>query len=432
MSKLVAVLSAASLIGSLTWVAVERGWADDLIQNGPNPSFLNSLTEEGASRQLPAVNYALGNDEDVEFLFYDVDGNPTGLWDPCREIRYAINPKNEPPGARKLVHEAFDRVESLSGLRFTFVGETLQQPVSPREPVIDGEYSPVLVGYLPDKEFLSLANELGYLDKAVGLGGPDLEWVDTELEQSVAVSGLVYLSSTWVNEELLKVDQTYSGVSDLLIHEIGHLIGLGHFDDEYSIMYEFLEGGITNTDRSAFGLAGNGTCFQDSFYPFQFGDSDEVSTDTTVEPEFNIEGSVGSLFEATKNSIERLENDVVMQYPENGWIVIIAPGYVDQYYAAVFETPNSEANIQTSLNGPLRDLQRLVERENVGITPTEFGFELRYGELPSLYVEVQRELIAKIVYLESGYEIDLSYEVREPYLSKLREASDRLVSSFSR
>lgn len=433
-SRSVIGLTILSLIGSLSWVAIERGWTSNLLSSGLGSSLLGGMSAESPSRQLPAINYGLGAAEEVEFLSYDIYGNPTGLWDPCREIRYAINPKHEPPGARELVHEAFATVESLSGLKFTFVGETLQQPVSPREPVVDDEYSPILVGYLPDKEFLSLANELGYLDKAVGLGGPDLEWVDIELQQSVAVSGIVYLSSTWVNEQLLMANQTYSGVSDLLMHEIGHLIGLGHFDDEYSIMYEFMEnGGLTNTDRAAFSAAGNGSCFADSFYPYRFNDSDEVATNPDREPKATFEGSIGSLLMAVDNSIDRLENDVVMQYPENGWVFIIAPGYVDEYYAAVFENPNSDANIQTSLNNdPLRDLQRLTEKENVSITPTEFGFELRYAGLPSLYAEVQRELISRIVYLDSGFQIDLSYEASEPYLSKLREASERLINGFSR
>ena len=52
---------------------------------------------------------------------------PVG-WDPCKEIRYRVNPDGEPQGGRALIDRAVQRISDATGLAFEDVGDTDERP----------------------------------------------------------------------------------------------------------------------------------------------------------------------------------------------------------------------------------------------------------------------------------------------------------------
>lgn len=175
-------------------------------------------------RVRPAVEAEGGG----SYAFLDTqDGGerPVGF-DPCREIHYVVNPLGAPDGWQTVVAEAVATVEDASGLGFTYDGETDDRDFDDRV----GSFSrakPVLIGWAEDGEVSDLA------DDVAGIGGPTVLTVG---RLRGYVSGSVVLDQD--------VTDSFGDGSDgralhraLLLHELGHLVGLDHVDDPNELMY---------------------------------------------------------------------------------------------------------------------------------------------------------------------------------------------------
>jgi hypothetical protein len=148
----------------------------------------------------------------------------------CKPVRVEINTDSvtDPAAVKSLVLEAMGRVSAASGLQLVYVGPTDRRPRWPDPTLtIEGGAWPVLVAFAD-------TDELSHLEgKAVGLGGStraDINGVPRY------VTGEAALETDWVNTELTRIGGK-DKIRAVVMHELGHVIGLNHVDDRHEVMY---------------------------------------------------------------------------------------------------------------------------------------------------------------------------------------------------
>jgi hypothetical protein len=157
--------------------------------------------------------------------------NPRWLWDSCSgPITWKFNPASAPSGGLEQVKGSFDRVHAATGLDFAYAGTTDVTP-QPSDPGSSG--ADIVVGWIGSQAF---AQRHG---SAVGVGGAAY-WQGQRLFSGTKVNrafeGGVVLNAGYD-------DRLGSGFGrgvtwgDVLMHEIGHVIGLGHVGSESQMMF---------------------------------------------------------------------------------------------------------------------------------------------------------------------------------------------------
>lgn len=183
------------------------------------------------------------------FLDIQSDGEPVGF-SPCDPVRYVVNPTGAPRRWRQHVDTAIAEVERRTGLAFDDLGTTDDRDFGRR--IDDSGPSPVLIGWADESEVGDLA------DDVAGVGGPTM----------VTVGGIkVYVTGSVVldRDATAKLERTRDGDAmhvALLLHELGHLVGLDHVDDAGELMYP---DGIARTgygpgDLEGLAAVGAGRC----------------------------------------------------------------------------------------------------------------------------------------------------------------------------
>jgi hypothetical protein len=182
-------------------------------------------------------------------------------WDPCRPIHYVIRPDGAPPGGELAIRRAVSTVSQITGLRFSYDGETDESPRADR-PTVDaaryGErWSPVLVAWTNPQEYSAMA---GY----AGLGGPDAVSGATAGHRRY-VTGVVLLNRDHL-DSVVTWDDGQQQMEAVILHEFGHLIGLDHVSDPTQLMYRqpsVHPGYFGAGDRRGLAALSAGPCFRD-------------------------------------------------------------------------------------------------------------------------------------------------------------------------
>lgn len=162
----------------------------------------------------------------------DVTQGGAVLHDPCIPIRWKISTDRMPAGADEVVREAVADVAARTGLVWEGGGH-VDHPVSlKREPLVnDGtwHWAPVLIGWSTEAETPELA------ETTAGVGGP--------MVSRGAYGPDEYLRSGTVILDLDQFPKDLSNEADrarakaLVMHELGHVVGLDHVDDPNELMY---------------------------------------------------------------------------------------------------------------------------------------------------------------------------------------------------
>jgi hypothetical protein len=199
-------------------------------------------------RVVPAVTPPAG---DGGYLF-----EASARFDPCRPIRYVIS-GNEPfAGADTMLTQALAEAGRASGLSFVYAGRSSEPAGTNRPAYHPGRYgrswAPVLVAWTDATTVPALAGNVN------GLGGAIAASVHG---QRRLVSGLLYFDAP----ELFLVSQRgtgYAAMRTVMLHEIGHLLGLGHVQDPQQVMYptDDAQGGYAAGDLRGLAYAGAGPC----------------------------------------------------------------------------------------------------------------------------------------------------------------------------
>lgn len=167
-------------------------------------------------------------------------------WDPCREIHYEVNPDGGPEDAEGFVAEAVDEISAVTGLRFVYEGTTDRRP---DEDVSAIGRPPVLVAWSDEDEVSGLDGDV------VGLGGATALGMDG--------GRLRYVTGAVTLDTDLDADLDSAVARGVLLHELGHLVGLDHVSDPGELMYG--DGTLVRDfgpgDREGLVRLGEGRCF---------------------------------------------------------------------------------------------------------------------------------------------------------------------------
>lgn len=165
------------------------------------------------------------------FIHIDADSGLPSRFNPCAEVPYVINPAGAPEGAVEDVHEAFRRAELATGIRFVYEGEVDEVPTRARaayQPEVYGRrWAPVLVGWV----------EMDPAERE--REGPAVGWAAhtplvSPTRQDVVPTGVIGL-----DREATSVHPGFGAGrrwGNVVLHEIGHLLGLDHVEDPGQVM----------------------------------------------------------------------------------------------------------------------------------------------------------------------------------------------------
>lgn len=175
----------------------------------------------------PAVAVQTGEGRGTyAFRFVDDAGEPV-RWDPCSPIRYVVNLQGAPyDSSLEDIQRAFAEVTEASGIRFEFVGKTDEVASEDRPAHLDGYgagWAPVLVAWTHPGDAPSLDGTVAATGGAVPIGNPP-----------IYVSGSIHLDRT---SDLRPGFGRGRAWGTVLLHEAGHLLGLGHVDAESEVMH---------------------------------------------------------------------------------------------------------------------------------------------------------------------------------------------------
>lgn len=195
----------------------------------PPPSH-EAATPLGQPGAVPAGNGGF------QFLQHQ-PGNPSApvAFDPCRPIHYVVNPAGAPRDGASLVSRAIADVHKATGLDFVDDGATSEAPATDRlayQPSRYGKshWAPVLIAWSNEKAYQELA---GYV---AGVGAPEAAYARSDRLEYV--TGQVVLDSRDLSTATMP-DRVQAKA--VILHELGHLVGLDHTSDRRQLMFSEAE-----------------------------------------------------------------------------------------------------------------------------------------------------------------------------------------------
>lgn len=176
-------------------------------------------------------------------------GRPVGF-DPCRPVHWVLRTAGAPPDAQSMMTEAFGTLSAATGLVFVFDGVT-DEAFEQDRPLVQAErygqrYAPVLVAWSDEQERPELAGDVA------GFAGSRA--ADPDGAGPRYVSGGVVLDGP----QLASLPAGRAGQLGVVLHELGHLVGLDHVPDAADSMYEASGPASTYTVGALRGLAAVG------------------------------------------------------------------------------------------------------------------------------------------------------------------------------
>jgi hypothetical protein len=191
-----------------------------------------------------------------EFSFLAEAGGMPITYSPCRRLEVVVNTTGAPPGAYEAVTATVAQISAASGLSLTVAGDTDEEYRRDRDPHQPQRYgdrwAPILVTWTPAADVPEFAGD------AVGLGG-SLS-VDPGPGPPSYVTGEIT-----VNRDYFAAPTTAGLLREVLLHEFGHVVGLGHVDDAGQLMTPEARGSrpLGSGDRAGLALLGQGPCTPD-------------------------------------------------------------------------------------------------------------------------------------------------------------------------
>ena len=151
--------------------------------------------------------------------------DPVG-WDPCSTVKYAVNPAGMPEGARPLLDRAVARISAATGLELEDEGDTDRRPFTGTMVPLGGG-RPVVIGWGDAAEYPGL-------DGAVaGLGGAAAE-EGAQGRRYYVTGGVVLDVDVFTPANVVQRPRVLEAI---LVHELAHVVGLGHVDEPMELMF---------------------------------------------------------------------------------------------------------------------------------------------------------------------------------------------------
>ena len=164
------------------------------------------------------------------------DGSPV-RYNPCQVVHYVVNLSEAPARALTDVESSLGRISAATGIPFAYDGTTSELPSTNRaayQPQTYGtRWAPILLAWeRPGQgDFLTSGS--------VGDGGSTY-LATTTLGQSAYVTGQAALDSTRALPDGFEDPVAWGPV---LMHEVGHIMGIAHVGDQGQVMYPTIHPG---------------------------------------------------------------------------------------------------------------------------------------------------------------------------------------------
>lgn len=191
------------------------------------PTSVRAALGLGPKRLKPSVQ--IPTHGAYAFLQTEPGSQEPVTWDPCRPIRYRINASGAPPHAVSLIQEAVATASKATGLKFEYAGTTDDRPAwdSPYVPRFVGHDRPVLVSWATAAEVPELSG------RVAGIGGAIA--ATSRFGKLRYVTGGVTLDSDAFGD-MAQRPAGYAQERAIVLHELGHLVGLAHVHDRGELM----------------------------------------------------------------------------------------------------------------------------------------------------------------------------------------------------
>ena len=251
-SLLTTVALAVTLGCGLTVLREVRGSGSAGVGYPPVPA------DARPGRLLPPVAVVSSGPYALEHV---LPGGVAATYDPCRPVHYVVNPAQMPAAAGPLLADAVAAVSAATGLVLVDDGRT-DEPLDPQREVVQRQrygnrWAPVLIGFSDARGYPALAGDVA------GVGGSSLVQPRGAASARL-VSGQIALDVDALDALIERghADQ----VRAVMMHELGHVVGLDHVSDPTQLMYPNNRGltAFGPGDLEGLALLGDGVCHTDT------------------------------------------------------------------------------------------------------------------------------------------------------------------------
>ncbi|MBV9292118.1 MAG: matrixin family metalloprotease [Frankiales bacterium] len=252
------VLVLTSVAGLFSWFEVTG--AREASLNGSTTADFNDLAGADA---VPVTHLVLDSQRLLPLpAATPADGGFTTIsparWDPCRPIHYVVSGEAPVPDGRTIITSAIAELSRDTGLRFIDDGTTTERARNHRSAYQPGRYgrrwAPLLIAWTTPSDVRRLDGD------ALGIGGPLA--VRSDGREQI-VSGIAYLDTTQLAEIYTHEAHGLELVGQVVRHELGHAVGLGH-TTKAAVMYPTMQRDgpfdYTAGDLNGLAWAGGGSC----------------------------------------------------------------------------------------------------------------------------------------------------------------------------